>query len=43
MVTKTMRAIGIDMDNEDLVRHIRANPKDYSIDYDTYKIATFRK
>jgi hypothetical protein len=43
MVTKTMRAIGIDMDNEALVRQIRENPKAYSIDYETYKIATFRK
>lgn len=41
MVSQTMRAIGIDMDNQQLVKKIRENPKAYSIDYNTYRILTF--
>ena len=36
-----MRAIGINMENDELVRQIKEDPKAYSIDYDTYKIVTY--
>jgi hypothetical protein len=38
-----MKAIGLDPENIELKNRIKANPKAYSIDYQTYKIITFRE
>ena len=37
-----MEAIGLDPTNVELKNRIKANPKAYSIDYETYKIITFK-
>lgn len=42
MVIKSMREIGLDDSDIELRNRIKANPKAYSIDYQTYKIITFR-
>jgi hypothetical protein len=42
MIVSTMRAIGLDSNDIDLKNRIKANPKAYSIDYQTYKIINFR-
>jgi hypothetical protein len=37
-----MRVIGLDPSNIELKNRIKANPKAYSIDYQTYKIITYK-
>ena len=43
MVVNSMKAIGLDASDVELKNRIKANPKAYSIDYETYKIITLRR
>lgn len=42
MVVNMMQVIGLDSNDLELKSRIKANPKAYSIDYETYKILTFK-